>query len=437
MEHPAVRKAALRLIPFLFFLYVIAYIDRVNVGFAKLEMKEVSWFSEAIFASGAGIFFFGYFLFEVPSNLILRKVGARMWITRIMITWGLISALMAASSSAATFYFFRFLLGVAEAGFFPGVLLYLTFWFTRKERARVVALFMTANAVALTFGGPLSGWILDKAKALPSLQPWQWLFVLEGIPAALIGFCVLAYLPNGPKDAKWLTDEEREVIQGRLRQEELEFGKPVSVEDSHDNAVLLKLVKDRRVWMWCGVYFLLVFGMYGITMWLPQLLKTMSGGDNTRVGQLTAIPYFTAGLCMVANAWHSDKTSERRWHIAVPAVVGSIGLALSGQAFMPLWGSLVCLSLAAAGMWSTLGPFWAVPPQFLRGVYVAAGLAMINSVGNLAGFAGPKLFGQVKAGSDSFLPSLLLLAGFVLAGGLLAGIVVPFLSEDKKKDSSS
>ncbi|MBB6052562.1 MFS transporter [Armatimonas rosea] len=428
MEHPAVRKAALRLIPFLFFLYVIAYIDRVNVSFAKLEMKDVSWFSEAIFASGAGIFFFGYFLFEVPSNLILRKVGARMWITRIMITWGLISALMALSSSAVTFYFFRFMLGVAEAGFFPGVLLYLTFWFTRKERARVIALFMTANAVALTFGGPLSGWILDKAKALPAMQPWQWLFVLEGVPAMLIGFVVLAYLPNGPKDAKWLTQEEREVIEERLRVEELEFGKPVSVADSHDNAVLLKLVKDSRVWMWCGVYFLLVFGMYGITMWLPQLLKTMSGGDNTRVGQLTAIPYFTAGVAMVVNAWHSDKTNERRWHIAVPAVIGSVGLALSGQAFMPLWGSLVCLSVAAAGMWSTLGPFWAVPPQFLRGVYVAAGLAMINSVGNLAGFAGPKLFGQVKAGSDSFLSSLLLLAGFVLAGGLFAGVVVPLLA---------
>jgi len=434
MEHPAVRKAALRLIPFLFFLYVIAYIDRVNVGFAKLEMKEVSWFSEAIFASGAGIFFFGYFLFEVPSNLIMRKVGARMWITRIMITWGIISALMALSSSALTFYFFRFMLGVAEAGFFPGVLLYLTFWFTRKERARVVALFMTANAVALTFGGPLSGWILDKAAALPRLQPWQWLFVLEGIPAALIGFFVLVYLPNGPKDAKWLTDDERAVIEERLVAEEQEFGAPVSVHDSHDSAVLKKLVRDPRVWMWCGVYFLLVFGMYGITMWLPQLLKTMSKGDNTLVGQLTAIPYFTAGIAMVANAWHSDKIGERRWHIAVPAVVGSVGLALSGQAFMPLWGSLICLSVAAAGMWSTLGPFWAVPPQFLRGVYVAAGLAMINSVGNLAGFAGPKLFGQVKAGSDSFLGSLLLLAGFVLAGGLLAGVVVPRLSQPRNTD---
>lgn len=423
MEHPAVRKAAFRLIPFLFFLYVIAYIDRVNVGFAKLEMKEVSWFSDAIFASGAGIFFFGYFLFEVPSNLILRKVGARLWITRIMITWGLISAMMALSNSVLTFYFFRFMLGVAEAGFFPGVLLYLTFWFTRKERARVVALFMTANAVALTFGGPLSGWILDKAKDLPSLAPWQWLFVLEGVPATLIGFVVLLYLPNGPKDAKWLSEDERHVIEERLRIEEREFGTPTSVEDSHDSAVLKTLLRDPRVWMWCSVYFLLVFGMYGITMWLPQLLKSMSGGNNTLVGQLTAIPYFTAGIAMVANAWHSDKTGERRWHIAVPAIVGSVGLALSGQVFMPLWGSLVCLSVAAAGMWSTLGPFWAVPPQFLRGTYIAAGLAFINSVGNLAGFAGPKLFGKVKSDGNDFLPSLLLLASFVMAGGLLAAFV--------------
>lgn len=433
MEHPAVRKAALRLIPFLFFLYVIAYIDRVNVGFAKLEMKDVSWFSEAIFASGAGIFFFGYFLFEVPSNLILRKVGARLWITRIMITWGLISAMMALSNSAVTFYFFRFMLGVAEAGFFPGVLLYLTFWFTRQERARVVALFMTANAVALTFGGPLSGWILDKAKDLPALAPWQWLFVLEGVPATLIGFVVLFYLPNGPKDAKWLSEDERQVIEERLRVEEKEFGTPTSVADSHDSAVLKTLLRDPRVWMWCSVYFLLVFGMYGITMWLPQLLKSMSGGNNTLVGQLTAIPYFTAGIAMVANAWHSDKTSERRWHIAVPAIIGSVGLALSGQAFMPLWGSLVCLAVAAAGMWSTLGPFWAVPPQFLRGTYIAAGLAFINSVGNLAGFAGPKLFGKVKADGNDFLPSLLLLASFVMAGGLLAAFVTKKL---EKKSSS-
>ncbi|WP_395093299.1 MFS transporter [Armatimonas sp.] len=430
MEHPAVRKAAFRLIPFLFFLYVIAYIDRVNVGFAKLEMKEVSWFSDAIFASGAGIFFFGYFLFEVPSNLILRKVGARLWITRIMITWGLISAMMALSNSVLTFYFFRFMLGVAEAGFFPGVLLYLTFWFTRKERARVVALFMTANAVALTFGGPLSGWILDKAKNLPTLAPWQWLFVLEGVPATLIGFVVLLYLPNGPKDAKWLSDDERYVIEERLRVEEKEFGTPTSVEESHDSAVLKTLVRDPRVWMWCGVYFFLVFGMYGITMWLPQLLKSMSGGNNTLVGQLTAIPYFTAGIAMVANAWHSDKTGERRWHIAVPAIVGSVGLALSGQVFMPLWGSLVCLSVAAAGMWSTLGPFWAVPPQFLRGTYIAAGLALINSVGNLAGFAGPKLFGKVKADGNDFLPSLLLLASFVMAGGLLAAFVTKKLERN-------
>lgn len=428
MEHPAVRKAALRLIPFLFFLYVIAFIDRVNVGFAKLEMGAVPWFNDAIFASGTGIFFFGYFLFEVPSNLILPKVGARLWITRIMITWGLISAGMALSNSAWTFYGLRFLLGVAEAGFFPGVLLYLTFWFTRKERARVVALFMLANSVALTFGGPLSGWILDQSKHLPKLEAWQWLFILEGIPAVLIGFWVLAYLPNGPKDAKWLTDEERAVIQKRLDEEAAEAGEVLGSGHEHDGAIFKSIVKDYRVWLWFSVYFLLVFGMYGITMWLPQLLKSMTKGDNTLIGQLTAIPYFTAGIAMVANAWHSDKTNERRWHIAVPAVIGSVGLALSGQAFMPTWGSLVCLSIAASGMWSTLGPFWAVPSQFLRGTAIAAGLALINSVGNLAGFAGPKLFGQVKAGSDSFLSSLLLLAAFVFAGGILAALVMPMLT---------
>ena len=435
-ESAVMRKAAWKLIPFLFFLYVIAYLDRVNVGFAKLHMKELPWFNDAVFGTGAGIFFLGYFIFEVPSNLILQRVGARRWIARIMFTWGVISALMALSSSATSFYFLRFLLGVAEAGFFPGVLLYLTFWFTAKERARVVALFMTANAVALSFGNPLSGAILDLTKGMGGLGGWQWLFIFEAIPAILMTFVVLYYLPDGPTKAVWLSDKEKSLIAGRLERE----ARGVKELSVHGIEQLKAVATQPKTWLCCAVFFLLVFGMYGITMWLPQFIDTLLTAlgykSKTLTGLFTAIPYFTAGFVMVANAWHSDKTGERRLHIAIPAMLGALGLALSGLPGLPMAVVMLCLALAASGMWSILGPFWAIPPQFLARGTLAAGIALINSVGNLAGYAGPKLFGTVKSGSDSFLPSLLLLAGVALTGGFLA-LALPRPSTDNTSAETS
>jgi ACS family tartrate transporter-like MFS transporter len=429
MEHPTIRKAALRLLPFLFFLYVIAYLDRVNVGFAKLDMNTLPWFSESIYGFGAGIFFFGYFLFEVPSNLILERVGARKWIARIMFTWGIISMAMALVRDVPSFYGLRFLLGIAEAGFFPGVLLYLTYWFTQKERAQVVALFMTANAVAFIFGGPLSGWITQSTHNWRGLHGWQWLFILEGFPAVLFGFAVLAYLPNGPHDAKWLSPEERDYIQKRLGERTDHHAREGSLLTAltRDLKYIGELGKDSRVWHCFTLFFMMVGGMYGINFWIPQITKTMSGGSNLMAGLLTAIPYSVSACVMVLNARHSDKTGERRLHIAIPAMVGAIAMACSGLPGLPMWGALALMAVAASGMWAILGPFWAIPQLFLRGIGMAAGLALINSVGNLAGFAGPFLVGWVKDKTGGFMYPLMVLGLFSLCGSILAILLPPGL----------
>ena len=414
-ENAVLKKAAWRLIPFLFFLYVIAYLDRVNVGFAKLHMNELPWFSDTIYGAGAGIFFLGYFLFEVPSNLILQKIGARIWIARIMFTWGAISMAMALVKGVPSFYGLRFLLGIAEAGFFPGVLLYLTFWFTQKERARVVALFMTANAIAYIFGGPISGWILGATKGTSGLAGWQWLFLLEGFPAILLGFVVLAYLPNGPRDARWLTEAEKKTLIDRL-------GNPETADEGH--SALGTVLKDSRLWHCAGLFFLMVGGMYGIGLWLPQLTKNMSGGDDFKAGLLTAIPYTISGTVMVLNAIHSDKTGERRLHIAVPAIVAACAMACAGLPSLPAWASLALISVAASGMWAILGPFWSIPSVFLGRKGAAGGIAAINSVGNLAGFAGPFLVGVVKDRTGGFAWPLALLGLFCFLGSL-AAIALP------------
>lgn len=410
-EAALVKKLTVKLIPFLFFLYVIAYLDRVNVGFAKLEM---TWFSESVYGFGAGIFFIGYFLFEVPSNLILHKVGARRWIARIMFTWGLLAIAMALAHDKWVFYTVRFLLGVAEAGFFPGVLLYLTYWFTTKERARMVALFMTANAVTFSFGGPLSGMIM-KAAPIPGLAGWQQMFVLEGIPAVLMTFVVLWYLPDGPKQARWLSDEERELIAERIGKD----SPPVT-----QHASLLETFKLPGIWTLCGVYFCFATGMYGISLWIPQLVKTLGKGlySPLTVGLLCAIPYAVSGVLMVVNAAHSDRTRERRKHIWLGGLLGTAGLV--GYAVFndnPVI-ALTAITLAATGMWSTLGPFWALPPAILapRGAAaLAGGIAMVNSVGNLGGFIGPYAFGFLKDATKNPSAGVFYLAASVLVGAFL------------------
>jgi ACS family tartrate transporter-like MFS transporter len=399
-----------RLLPFMFVLYIVAYLDRVNVGFAALQMNDDIGLSASVFGLGSGIFFIGYFLFEVPSNLIMQRIGARLWIARIMISWGLISAAMMFTRGPVSFYVLRFLLGIAEAGFFPGMILYLTYWFAEHERARAVAWFMTANALAGVVGGPVAGVLLSMHGAA-GLAGWQWLFLLEGLPAVALGFVVIAYLPDGPHDAPWLSDDERASLQRHL-----------TVESSgrlHEDMTVAQIISNRGVWMFAALYFALVIPLYSVSFWLPQILKKLSGLSDVTVAGLSALPYLAAAIGMVWIARHSDQHGERRWHVAIPALVGAGGLLLSAATVNPAL-SLIAVAVAAVGIWGALGPFWAMPTAVLRGTSAAAGIAWINSVGNLGGFVGPYGVGLIRDATSRFGPALAALALCLVTAAILA-----------------
>jgi len=405
-------KVTRRLIPFLFLLYIVAFLDRVNVGFAALQMKDDLGFGDAVYGFGAGIFFIGYFLFEVPSNLILERVGPRYWIARIMFTWGVISSAMMFVRGETAFYVLRFLLGVAEAGFFPGIVLYLTYWFPAAERARAVALFMTATAMAGVIGGPISGALLEM-DGLAGLEGWQWLFLLEGLPAVALAFVVLAVLTDRPEEAHWLAAEERAWLIARLGEERS------SVEQEHGRTALRHALADGRVWSLGLLYFALVLSIYAVSLWLPQIVAGLAQMSDFEVGVVSALPYVVASVGMVLVGAHSDRTGERRWHIAAPALVGAAGFAASAVFAHPV-AALASLSVAALGIWSALGPFWTLPPAFLSGTAAAGGIALINSIGNLGGFAGPWTLGLVKEATGSFAPGLMLLALSLIVVAALA-----------------
>jgi ACS family tartrate transporter-like MFS transporter len=408
-------RVTARLIPLLFCCYVIAYIDRINVGFAKLHLRDVLGVDPGVFSSvyglGAGLFFIGYFLFEVPSNLILQRVGARVWIARIMIVWGLISMGFMFLKGVTMFYVMRFLLGAAEAGFFPGVILYLTYWYPAQERARTVALFALGGVVAGVVGSPISGTLLG-LDGVWGLAGWQWLFFLEAVPAVLIGFVVLLVLPNGPQEARWLSDREKAWIQARLSAD-------ASGADSSQGHRLKDVFTSGRVWLLCLVYFLLNVGSYGYEMWLPTIVKGLSGQSDAVVGVINAAPYFVAGVVMLLFGKHSDRTGERRGHVSLAATSAAVGFALAALLKNP-WLAMAGLTLAFAGLKSTLGPFWAMSTAFLSGTAAAGGIALINSVGNLGGFFGPYLVGVVKDSTGSNTLALLLLGGALLGMGIFA-----------------
>lgn len=421
-ERAVMSKITWRLIPFMFILYIVAYLDRVNVSFAKLHMQEAlgSAFSETVFGTGMGIFFVGYFLLEVPSNLIMEKVGARPWIARIMITWGLLAAAMMFVRTVPWFYGMRFALGLAEAGFFPGMILYLTYWFPAAERARAVGKFMTATAVANIIGGPFSGWLLGM-HGIAGLEGWQWLFLLQGLPACLLGFIVLVYLPNGPKDAKWLTDEERNWILSRLETE------GASASHKHDN--LGDAIRSPKVWLLCLIYFAQATGSYGFAFWLPTILKKTYHLSDQMTGWAVALPYLTAAVGLVAIAWSSDRTHERKGHVAFAAIWGAVWVAFGAimlTSAVPLpEGTRFILAylgfaIAPFGMSGTLGPFWAIPNTVLAGSAAAGGIAMINSVGNLGGYAGGFALGALKDAGFGYTGGLLFVAGAYLLLGILA-----------------
>jgi ACS family tartrate transporter-like MFS transporter len=418
-------KIRRRLIPFLFILYIVAYLDRVNLGFAALQMNDALQLSAAVYGFGAGVFFIGYFLFEIPSNLILQRVGARIWIARIMISWGIFSAAMMFTSGPWSFYTLRFLLGLAEAGFFPGMILYLTYWFPAKERAKAVASFGTATAGAYVIGGPVSGSILLMHGA-GGLDGWQWLFLLEGLPAILLGFVVLKYLDNGPRDATWLTADERDEVIALLEEE-----RHATPGEHHS---LRHALGSGRVWLLAVVYFCVISGFYGVGLWLPQIVKAYSGLGNFLVGLVSAVPFIAASIGMVWLASHSDRTGERRWHIAGSALAGAAGLAISAYSTSPVM-SLVALCVATTGIWGTLGPFWALPTAFLRSSAAAAGTALINSIGNLGGFMGPSIVGLAKTPDGSFAGGLVILAMTVAVGAVLVLFVPP--SSDEAAGSQS
>jgi ACS family tartrate transporter-like MFS transporter len=406
----ALAKARRRQIPFLFVLYIVAYLDRINVGFASLQMNDALGFSATTYGFGAGIFFVSYVLFEVPSNVILARVGARRWIARIMISWGLVSSATLFVHSASGFYLLRFLLGVAEAGFFPGIIFYLTLWFPPRERARTIAAFMTATLVAGVIGGPLSGALLS-LDGRAGLAGWQWLFLVEGVPAIALGFVVLRVLTERPSDAGWLTPDERNAL-------------VASLDSGHDGpsdeaGTISEALRNPRTWLLAAVYFTIPVTLYGIGFWLPQMLKTASSGaSDAAVGLMVAIPYACGAVAMVVVGRHSDRTRERRWHVLVPALACALALAVTPAGSGIGW-TLATLSLAMAGLASMFGPFWALATTTMRGTSAAAGIALVNSVGNTGGFVGPYLLGAINDATHSFAFGFAAIAAMLVIGGSL------------------
>ena len=419
-----VRRLTWRLVPFLFLLYIVAYLDRINVGFAALQMQRQLAFTDAVYGLGAGMFFTGYFFFQVPSNLVLQRIGARRWIAVLMVTWGVISSSMVFVSGPRSFYALRFLLGAAEAGFFPGVILYLKNWFPARARARTVARFMTAAPLSGVVGGPLSGALLGLHNK-GGLAGWQWMFLIEGIPAVLFGAVVLVYLVDRPAQARWLSAAERDRLLAALGNEP-----PVS-----GNLGVFSAMRNGRIWLLALVYFGLNTASYGISLWLPKLIRSLSGVSDLKIGLLSAIPYVAAAVAMVLVGAHSDRSGERRWHAALPAFAGAI--ALTGAAYATSVGpAILAISIAVLGVFSMLGPFWAMPTGILSGAAAAAGIAIINSIGNLGGFVGPYVIGVVHTSSGQFKGGLLLVgAALAMSGAIALTVKLPSPEEHRSHET--
>ena len=422
-QRATLAKVTWRLVPLLFFCYIIAYIDRINVGFAKSHLEHVIGVDPKIygevFGTGAGLFFIGYFLFEVPSNLALQKVGARIWIARIMIVWGIVSMCFMFIEGKTSFYLLRFLLGAAEAGFFPGVILYLTWWFPAKERAKTVALFALGGVAAGLIGSPISGALL-RMDGIAGMAGWKWLFLIEGIPAVLMGLVILFILPNRPANARWLAPREKAWLTGKIDAE------------SRDAVLRETRLKDvftsPFVWVLCLLYFLVNVAGYGYEFWLPSIVKgkiepmlqgASPGHLDLMTGLINMVPYFVAGIAMILVGRHSDRSGERRMHVAGAALCAAIGFA-GAALFQNPWLALASLVVALAGQKSTLGPFWALGTGALRGSAAAGGIAFINSVGNLGGYFGPKLVGIIKDRSGSETTAMFWLGGALLLLSLIA-----------------
>ncbi len=413
----AVRKAMIRLVPFLGLLYLLNYLDRVNVGFAALTMNADLGISSAAYGLGAGLFFVGYFFFEVPSNVILHKVGARIWIARIMVTWGIVASATAFIQGEVSFYIVRVLLGIAEAGFFPGIILYLTYWFPRKQRAKIVALFFLAVPLSSVIGSPVSALLIQNGEGVLGFDAgWRFMFFAEGVPSILLGVAVFFLLPNRPKDAKWLTPVQRTSLQSAIDAEDTrEVGKEVSTRSA---------LTDPRVLALSAVYFGIIFGLYVLAFFLPQVIKGFQQQFQTtytvvEIGLITAVPYAVAAVAMVLWARHSDRTGERAGHVAIAAFVGSVSIAVALYLGSPLL-VMIAVTLCAIGVFTAIPVFWQLPNAFLTGVGAAAGIGLINSFGNLSGFVGPYLTGWLQGLTGSFRAGMWAVAFFMAMAGFIA-----------------
>jgi len=402
-----------RIMPYLFLLFIIAYLDRVNVGYAALQMKGDLGFTNDILGFGAGIFFIGYFLLEIPGSILVEKWSARGWIARIMISWGIVAILMGFMHTKTQFYVLRFLLGAAEAGFFPGMIVYISHWFRYEDRAKAVALFMAALPISNMIGSPVSGLLLGVSWL--GLAGWRWLFIIEGAPAIVFGVVTIFYLTDRPHQAKWLADDERQWITAALKQEQ-------QAKQLAHSYRILEAIGHREVIRLTLGYFFMVTSLYGFSFWLPTIIKKLSGSSNLVVTLISALPYCVALLAILFVGWSSDKTRERRWHTALPMIAAGIGLILSVAARDQTVLAVATFCLAAAGIYGFLPGFWALPTSFLTGTAAAASIGLINSIGNLGGFAGPYVVGYLSRATNSFIGGVLYLslsalvaAGFILS----------------------
>jgi MFS transporter, ACS family, tartrate transporter len=418
-ERALYSKITWRLIPYLFLLYIVAYIDRVNVGFAAMDMKRQLHFSNTVYGTGAGIFFIGYSMFDIPSNLLLRKVGTRIWIARIMITWGFVAAAMVFVKTPNTFYALRFLLGVAEAGFVPGMLLYLTFWFPSGERARAVAKFMTATSLAGVVGGPVSSALL-KLDGRGGLSGWQWLFLSEGLPTVLLGISVLFVLKDGPNKAAWLKPEEKIWLQGELERDRARYG-------AAERDRLKDVFRMPALWMLATVFVIIQIGVYIVNLWMPLILTSLAeggaAGDTSLIARYATVPYLLAAIFTVVVGWSSDKRNERKGHLAGCLLMAAVGFAWTAVTH-DVAIAICALSLAAMGLWSTMGPFWALMTRMVKGAAAAGGVGVIMTLGGLGGFIGPYMTGRLRDATHSFAGGLYAFAGLAFFAALLSLLVM-------------
>jgi D-galactonate transporter len=408
LERTTLRAVAWRIVPFLCLLYVLNILDRANVGFARLAMQDDLGLSKAAFDLGYGMFYIGYIFFEVPSNLLMKRIGARIWIARIMITWGVVSACTMFAHDLSTFYALRILLGIAEAGFFPGIIYYLSNWFPDRERAKVTAFFMLAIGVSNVLGNPISGWIMDHFNGVSGLHGWQWLFLLEGLPTVAVGVAVLFVLKDSPRDAHWLADEQREWLIQRMADED-------RLRQQQHGPDKWQAMLQPRVWLLIAIYFTVAVGSNASGAYFPTLIKEQyQQSTNFQIGLLTALPHICAILAMSLVGISSDRTGERRWHLAGSALAAAFGWSLVAWGPNPLL-ALLGLCIAQAGMMSMLPIFWTLPSAFLSGTAAAGGIALINSVANIGGFFGATILGQLGVWA---------MVGILLVGAILAAATI-------------